>query len=89
MRYQLRVSMSSLRKVCGSRFAPFKRRRDMVSGRNGGEVTQNAPPAPETLRHRKLVRRSHFLTIVAAWIITVPATALLSATVFFALSLVF
>ncbi|MBS27899.1 MAG: anion permease [Alphaproteobacteria bacterium] len=66
-----------------------KRRRDMVSRRNGGEVTQNAPSAPETLRHRKLVRRSHFLTIVAAWIITVPATALLSATVFFALSLVF
>ena len=28
------------------------------------------------VKYRKLVRRSHFLTIVAAWIITVPAAAL-------------
>ncbi|PTW46162.1 inorganic phosphate transporter [Rhodovulum kholense] len=34
--------------------------------------------APEERRRRKLVRRSHFMTIVAAWGITVPATALLS-----------
>jgi PiT family inorganic phosphate transporter len=38
------------------------------------------------MRYRKLVRRSHFLTIIAAWVITVPATALLSAAVFFGLS---
>ncbi|WP_417523661.1 inorganic phosphate transporter [Marinovum sp.] len=38
--------------------------------------------APEERRRRKLVRRSHFLTIVAAWIITVPAAAILSATIF-------
>lgn len=37
-------------------------------------------------KHRKLVRRSHFLTIVAAWVITVPAAALLSAIVFFILN---
>ena len=30
-------------------------------------------------KHRKLVRRSHFLTIIAAWVITVPAAALISA----------
>jgi PiT family inorganic phosphate transporter len=36
--------------------------------------------------HRKLVRRSHFLTIIAAWIITVPAAALLSGVLFLALS---
>ena len=34
--------------------------------------------------HRKLVRRSHFLTIIAAWIITVPAAALLSGLLFLA-----
>ena len=37
-------------------------------------------------KHRKLVRRSHFLTIIAAWVITVPAAALLSAIVFFILN---
>lgn len=43
--------------------------------------------APESLprqerARRKLVRRSHFMTIVAAWVITVPAAALLSAACF-------
>ena len=37
---------------------------------------------PEERRRRKLVRRSHFMTIVAAWIITVPAAAILSAGIF-------
>jgi inorganic phosphate transporter, PiT family len=37
---------------------------------------------PEEIAHRKLVRRSHFLTIIAAWLITVPASALLSAGIF-------
>jgi inorganic phosphate transporter, PiT family len=37
---------------------------------------------PEEIAHRKLVRRSHFLTIIAAWLITVPASALLSARIF-------
>ncbi|WP_321364356.1 inorganic phosphate transporter [uncultured Celeribacter sp.] len=42
--------------------------------------------AAEERRRRKLVRRSHFMTIVAAWVITVPAAALLSAGVFWVLS---
>lgn len=41
--------------------------------------------APEERRRRKLVRRSHFMTIVAAWIITVPAAAILSALIFAAI----
>ncbi len=41
--------------------------------------------AVEERRRRKLVRRSHFMTIVAAWIITVPATAGLSALIFLVL----
>ena len=66
-----------------------KKRREMVSraGKAGAEA-EDEPLPPDILRHRKLVRRSHFLTIVAAWVITVPATALMSALVFFALSLV-
>jgi len=65
-----------------------KRRREMIT-RAGRDVADEKPPlAPEVLRHRKLVRRSHFLTIVAAWVITVPATAIISALVFFGLSLV-
>ncbi|WP_164658214.1 inorganic phosphate transporter [Tropicibacter sp. Alg240-R139] len=43
--------------------------------------------AREERRRRKLVRRSHFMTIIAAWIITVPAAALMSASIFWLLSL--
>jgi PiT family inorganic phosphate transporter len=35
--------------------------------------------APEKLRKRRLVRRSHLMTIIAAWLITVPASAGLAA----------
>ncbi|MDE4097727.1 inorganic phosphate transporter [Phaeobacter gallaeciensis] len=42
--------------------------------------------APEERRRRKLVRRSHFMTIVAAWVITVPAAALLSGVTFWLLT---
>ncbi len=41
-------------------------------------------PVEERAR-RRLVRRSHFLTIIAAWVITVPASALVSGLVFLAL----
>ncbi|MCU9839281.1 inorganic phosphate transporter [Ruegeria sp. WL0004] len=40
----------------------------------------------EERRRRKLVRRSHFMTIVAAWVITVPAAALMSAVIFLLLN---
>lgn len=36
---------------------------------------------------RKLVRRTHFLTIIAAWVVTVPAAAVLAAVLFWGLSL--
>ncbi len=35
--------------------------------------------------YRKLVRRSHFMTIIAAWLITVPATAVLAGILYFVL----
>jgi PiT family inorganic phosphate transporter len=37
---------------------------------------------PVERKRRKLVRRSHFMTVIAAWVITVPATAGLSAIIF-------
>jgi len=52
-------------------------------------AVQRAPEkriAPEERRRRKLVRRSHFMTIVAAWVITVPAAALMSAAIFYVLN---
>ena len=39
--------------------------------------------AQEERRRRKLVRRSHVMTIAAAWVITVPASALMAAILFF------
>ncbi|WGW03320.1 inorganic phosphate transporter [Tropicibacter oceani] len=52
---------------------------------NGNRSPEKRLPSEERKR-RKLVRRSHFLTIIAAWVITVPAAALLSAFWFFVLS---
>ena len=51
------------------------------------KLARRAVPAGQVLpaeerRHRKLVRRSHALTIGAAWVVTVPAAALLSALLF-------
>ena len=40
----------------------------------------------EERRRRKLVRRSHVMTILAAWVITVPAAALLSGVIFWVLN---
>ena len=39
-------------------------------------------------RRRKLVRRTHFMTIIAAWVITVPAAAILSSVIFLILNAV-
>lgn len=64
-----------------------KKRRAMVRPESAADGIDWRPI--EEIRHRKLVRRSHFLTIVAAWVITVPATALLSAVVFAGLGLLF
>lgn len=51
-----------------------------------GSVTVPDMPVEERQR-RKLVRRSHFMTIVAAWIITVPATAIVSGLLFLLIGL--
>jgi PiT family inorganic phosphate transporter len=50
------------------------------------QMPDRAVFAPEERRRRKLVRRSHFMTIIAAWVITVPAAAGLSALIFLVLN---
>jgi PiT family inorganic phosphate transporter len=56
-----------------------RRMREMA----GGVALPDMPV--EERRRRKLVRRSHFMTIVAAWVITVPATAFASGLLFYLL----
>ncbi|MCB5411046.1 inorganic phosphate transporter [Pseudogemmobacter faecipullorum] len=46
---------------------------------------KGTPLSAEERRRRKLVRRHHVVGIAAAWVITVPATALISALVFWLL----
>ncbi len=64
-----------------------KRRREMVTRCRPDDISPARAAGPDEIRHRKLVRRSHVMTILAAWIITVPATALLSAGVFYCFDL--
>lgn len=57
--------------------------------RNSGRTPradERVASSPDLRRHRRLVRRHHFMTIIAAWVITVPCAAGLSAGMFFALS---
>lgn len=44
---------------------------------------------PDEVHRRRLVRRSHFMTIVAAWVITVPAAATLAALIYWAMVALF
>ncbi|WBU57305.1 inorganic phosphate transporter [Paracoccus sediminicola] len=48
-----------------------------------GEHRVDTISTAEQRRRRKVVRRSHFTTILAAWLITVPAAATLSGLLFF------
>lgn len=59
-----------------------KRRQAYLRMKAGGELPpskEEAEANPDEARRRYLVRRSHLLTIVAAWTITVPASAALAA----------
>ena len=67
-------------------FREFEAERRARRGKLGKELKF---VAPEERKRRKLVRRSHFLTIIAAWVITVPAAALLSAVLFLILNSLF
>lgn len=61
------------------------RRRAAYIAMKAGEndvVRPKRKATPEEVRRRYLVRRSHFLTIIAAWVITVPVAALLAAAIY-------
>ncbi|MEB3420629.1 inorganic phosphate transporter [Salipiger marinus] len=64
--------------------------REWHAERRATRATRTRTPAKRIAREerqrRKLVRRSHFLTILAAWLVTVPAAAALSALCFLAIS---
>ena len=53
------------------------------------EIEEKPERNAEELRRRYLVRRSHFMTIVAAWVITVPAAGLLAAALYWVMSQLF
>ncbi|MGE3246563.1 MAG: inorganic phosphate transporter [Beijerinckiaceae bacterium] len=63
-----------------------KRRREYIKARarTSFDPDDGRAESDELIR-RKLVRRSHFTVIVAAWVITVPASAVLAAAVFYLL----
>lgn len=63
-------------------YAERRRQNGAANGKQGKRI------AAEERRRRKLVRRSHFMTIIAAWIITVPAAALLSGGIFLVMNLI-
>lgn len=49
---------------------------------NGDLEGDEIPVSREEIARRRLVRRAHVTTIVAAWVTTVPASAMLAALVF-------
>jgi PiT family inorganic phosphate transporter len=62
-----------------------RRRRDYIRTHKRNQPQRRFSLADQDeLRRRKLVRRSHFMGIVAAWAITVPSAAGLAALIFFA-----
>jgi PiT family inorganic phosphate transporter len=65
---------------------PRPRRYSTGKETTGKETRDDGNNNGEIIRRRKLVRRSHLMTIVAAWVITVPATAVMAGGLFFALS---
>lgn len=62
--------------------ANSRRRREYMLKNGGRRQEHDDIIDPQKLQRRKLVRRSHFTVIVAAWIVTVPAAAILSAVLY-------
>ncbi|ARM87156.1 phosphate ABC transporter permease protein [Rhizobium sp. CIAT894] len=53
------------------------------------DIDEPEEPNVHETRRRYLVRRSHFMTIVAAWIVTVPVSAALAAGIYWAMFALF
>ncbi|MCL4142755.1 UNVERIFIED_CONTAM: hypothetical protein GTU68_026845 [Idotea baltica] len=65
--------------------ANSKRRRDYIQ-RHAPYKPAKPPVSTDVKKHRRLVRRHHFVTIIAAWLITVPMAAALSGLLFWGFS---
>jgi PiT family inorganic phosphate transporter len=63
-----------------------ERRRQYVASRLPLHIQPSEDETNGDTPARKLVRRSHFITIIAAWLVTVPAAALLAGLLYLALS---
>ena len=61
--------------------ANSRRRREYMA-RNPRNPDREPKPTKDQPRYRRLVRRHHFMTIIAAWLVTVPAAGGLSAAIF-------
>ena len=66
--------------------ANSKRRRDYIA-RNPSNPDRETAPTNDQPRYRRLVRRHHFMTIIAAWLVTVPAAGVLSAGLYLVFSM--
>ena len=66
-----------------------RRRLDYIRSRGNRVAPEEEPANPDETRRRYLVRRSHFMTIVSAWIVTLPVSAILSAVIFLVLDTLF
>ncbi len=53
------------------------------------DLTKQAEAAVMNWQRRKLVRRAHLRTIIAAWLITVPATATIAGVIYFVIDVLF
>ncbi len=65
-----------------------RRREHMARANKKNDADLTPAPRRSEVAQRKLVRRSHFLTIIAAWVVTVPASATLSAAIYALLTVV-
>jgi PiT family inorganic phosphate transporter len=72
-------------------YTRHSKRRIAYMRRQSGVWMVEEPDDPNTheVRRRYLVRRSHFMTIIAAWIITVPASAALAAMIYWVMFALF
>lgn len=67
-----------------------RRRQELVQAGDGRpRRSERYVDNPSEIRRRYLVRRSHFMTIIAAWLVTVPASATLAALLYWLLSFLF
>jgi inorganic phosphate transporter, PiT family len=67
-----------------------RRRQELVQAGDGRpRRSERYADNPSEIRRRYLVRRSHFMTIIAAWLVTVPSSAALAALLYWLMSSLF